>query len=144
MRRIGPEGARGSPGDVMVELLHCASCVHLAPIIREMEGLQPTLSTAIHDPRAPNLPTRNPLSLSAVRAMLLGSGELGKEVLIAPQRGFGGKPSRWTVTTTPQVSKWAHHSRTIAMNDPEQLRAPDLAVKSPIWSCPRSKPSLHR
>lgn len=50
-------------------------------------------------------PLGTPLSPSATRVMLLGSGELGKEVLIALQR-LGWKPSRWTATTTPPASRW--------------------------------------
>lgn len=74
-----------------------------------------------------------PLSPSAVRVMLLGSGELGKEVLIALQR-LGVETiavDRYDHAPGQQV---AHHSRTIAMNDPAQLRElilrekPDLVV----------------
>lgn len=74
-----------------------------------------------------------PLSPSALRVMLLGSGELGKEVLIALQR-LGVETiavDRYDHAPGQQV---AHHSRTIAMNDPAQLRElilrekPDLVV----------------
>ena len=80
-----------------------------------------------------NKPIGTPLSASATRVMLLGSGELGKEVLIALQRlgvetiavdRYGNAPGQ-------QV---AHHARTITMSDPVQLRAlieaerPDLVV----------------
>jgi len=63
-----------------------------------------------------------PLSVAAVRVMLLGSGELGKEVLIALQR-LGVETiavDRYANAPGQQV---AHHARTIAMDDPAQLRA---------------------
>jgi len=63
-----------------------------------------------------------PLSGAALRVMLLGSGELGKEVLIALQR-LGVETiavDRYENAPGQQV---AHHARTIAMNDPAQLKA---------------------
>jgi phosphoribosylglycinamide formyltransferase 2 len=63
-----------------------------------------------------------PLSPSATKVMLLGSGELGKEVLIALQR-LGVETiavDRYENAPGQQV---AHHARTIAMSDPEQLKA---------------------
>lgn len=63
-----------------------------------------------------------PLSPSATRVMLLGSGELGKEVLIALQR-LGVETiavDRYDHAPGQQV---AHHARTIAMSDPQALRA---------------------
>ena len=74
-----------------------------------------------------------PLSPSATKVMLLGAGELGREVLIALQR-LGVETiavDRYENAPGQQV---AHHSRTIAMTDPEQLKAlieaekPDLVV----------------
>jgi len=74
-----------------------------------------------------------PLSPSATRVMLLGSGELGKEVLIALQR-LGVETiavDRYANAPGQQV---AHHARTITMSDPGQLKAlieaerPDLVV----------------
>src|ERR1035437_9118071 len=74
-----------------------------------------------------------PLSHHATRVMLLGSGELGKEVLIALQR-LGVETiavDRYDNAPGQQV---AHHARTIAMSDPAQLKAlieaekPDLLV----------------
>ncbi|WP_298835237.1 formate-dependent phosphoribosylglycinamide formyltransferase [uncultured Piscinibacter sp.] len=62
-----------------------------------------------------------PLSPTATKVMLLGSGELGKEVLIALQR-LGVETiavDRYENAPGQQV---AHHARTIAMSDPEQLR----------------------
>ncbi|MBI5926018.1 MAG: formate-dependent phosphoribosylglycinamide formyltransferase [Aquabacterium sp.] len=67
------------------------------------------------------LPLGTPLSPSAARVMLLGSGELGKEVLIALQR-LGVETiavDRYDNAPGQQV---AHHSRTITMSDPAQLR----------------------
>ena len=74
-----------------------------------------------------------PLSPHATKVMLLGSGELGKEVLIALQR-LGVETiavDRYENAPGQQV---AHHARTLAMSDPAQLRAlierekPDLVV----------------
>lgn len=73
------------------------------------------------------------LSPRATRVMLLGSGELGREVLIALQR-LGVETiavDRYQNAPGHQV---AHHARVISMSDPEQLRAlietekPDLVV----------------
>ena len=63
-----------------------------------------------------------PLSPSATRVMLLGSGELGKEVLIALQR-LGVETiavDRYDNAPGHQV---AHHARTITMSDPQALKA---------------------
>ena len=63
-----------------------------------------------------------PLSPHATRVMLLGSGELGKEVLIALQR-LGVETiavDRYDHAPGQQV---AHHARTITMSDPAQLKA---------------------
>jgi phosphoribosylglycinamide formyltransferase 2 len=74
-----------------------------------------------------------PLSPSATRVLMLGSGELAKEVLIALQR-LGVETiavDRYDNAPGHQV---AHHQRTITMSDPEQLRAlieaerPDVVV----------------
>ncbi len=62
-----------------------------------------------------------PLSPSATKVMLLGSGELGKEVLIALQR-LGVETiavDRYNNAPGQQV---AHHARTITMSDPAQLK----------------------
>ena len=78
-------------------------------------------------------PLGTPLSPSALRVMLLGAGELGKEVLIALQR-LGVETiavDRYENAPGQQV---AHHAHTITMSDPEQLRAliereqPDIVV----------------
>ncbi|HEV8311996.1 MAG TPA: formate-dependent phosphoribosylglycinamide formyltransferase [Burkholderiaceae bacterium] len=69
-----------------------------------------------------------PLSPSATRVMLLGAGELGKEVLIALQR-LGVETiavDRYEHAPGQQV---AHHARTIAMSDPDALRALILAER---------------
>lgn len=63
-----------------------------------------------------------PLSPTATKVMLLGSGELGKEVLIALQR-LGVETiavDRYDHAPGQQV---AHRSHTIAMSDPAQLKA---------------------
>jgi len=74
-----------------------------------------------------------PLSPNATRVMLLGSGELGKEVIIALQR-LGVETiavDRYDKAPGQQV---AHHARTVVMSDPALLRAlieeekPDLVV----------------
>ncbi|APW45339.1 formate-dependent phosphoribosylglycinamide formyltransferase [Rhodoferax antarcticus] len=62
-----------------------------------------------------------PLSPNATKVMLLGSGELGKEVIIALQR-LGVETfavDRYEHAPGQQV---AHHSRTITMTDPAMLR----------------------
>ncbi|RZI85165.1 MAG: formate-dependent phosphoribosylglycinamide formyltransferase [Rubrivivax sp.] len=69
-----------------------------------------------------------PLSPAATRVMLLGAGELGKEVLIALQR-LGVETiavDRYDHAPGQQV---AHHARTITMSDAEQLRALILAER---------------
>ncbi len=69
-----------------------------------------------------HLPLTTPLQPHSTRVMLLGSGELGKEVLIALQR-FGVETiavDRYEHAPGQQV---AHRAHTIAMNDPAQLRA---------------------
>ncbi|MDA2892682.1 formate-dependent phosphoribosylglycinamide formyltransferase [Mycolicibacterium sp. BiH015] len=74
-----------------------------------------------------------PLSPRATKVMLLGSGELGREVLIALQR-LGVETiavDRYANAPGQQV---AHHARTITMSDPDALTAlieaerPDLVV----------------
>jgi phosphoribosylglycinamide formyltransferase 2 len=74
-----------------------------------------------------------PLSPNATRVMLLGSGELGKEVIIALQR-LGVETiavDRYDNAPGQQV---AHHARTIVMSDPALLEElieeeqPDLVV----------------
>jgi phosphoribosylglycinamide formyltransferase 2 len=77
-------------------------------------------SLSLFEPTMTTLGT--PLSPSATRVMLLGSGELGKEVLIALQR-LGVETiavDRYENAPGHQV---AHHSRTITMSDPDQLKA---------------------
>lgn len=63
-----------------------------------------------------------PLTPHATKVMLLGSGELGKEVLIALQR-LGVETiavDRYEHAPGQQV---AHHARTVTMSDPAQLKA---------------------
>ena len=82
---------------------------------------------------APAQAHRNPAVPQATRVLLLGSGELGKEVLIALQR-LGVETiavDRYDHAPGHQV---AHHARTVTMSDPAALRAlieaerPDLVV----------------
>jgi len=75
-----------------------------------------------------------PLSPSATRVMLLGAGELGKEVLIALQR-LGVETiavDRYDNAPGQQV---AHHARTITMSDPAQLQAL-IESEKPDWVVP--------
>ncbi len=75
-----------------------------------------------------------PLSSSATKVMLLGSGELGKEVLIALQR-LGVETiavDRYDNAPGQQV---AHHARTITMSDPAQLKAL-IEAEQPDWVVP--------
>ncbi len=78
-------------------------------------------------------PLGTPNTPNATRVMLLGAGELGKEVLIALQR-LGVETiavDRYEGAPGQQV---AHHARTIAMSDADALRKlilderPDLVV----------------
>ena len=85
------------------------------------------MSTAPVIPDTPATPVRvlalgTPLSPSAARVMLLGSGELGKEVLMALQR-LGVET--WAVDRYAQAPghQVAHHACTIAMTDGPALRA---------------------
>jgi phosphoribosylglycinamide formyltransferase 2 len=75
-----------------------------------------------------------PLSPSATRVMLLGSGELGKEVLIALQR-LGVETiavDRYEHAPGQQV---AHRAHTIAMSDPAALKAL-IEREKPDWVVP--------
>ena len=78
-------------------------------------------------------PIGTPLSPNATRVMLLGSGELGKEVLIALQR-LGVETMAVDRYANAPGQQVAHHARTITMSDPVALRAlieaekPDLVV----------------
>ena len=75
-----------------------------------------------------------PLSPTATKVMLLGAGELGKEVLIALQR-LGVETiavDRYHNAPGQQV---AHHSRTITMSDPAALRAL-IEAEKPDWVVP--------
>ena len=86
------------------------------------------MSTTPNPSQAHTLSLGTPLSPAATRVMLLGSGELGKEVLIALQR-LGVETiavDRYDHAPGQQV---AHHSRTITMSDADQLRALILAEK---------------
>jgi len=84
---------------------------------------------------APKLPSiGTPLSPVATRVMLLGAGELGKEVLIALQR-LGVETiavDRYDGAPGQQV---AHRAHTLAMSDADALRALILAER-PDWVVP--------
>ena len=73
-------------------------------------------------PRKPSARLGTPLSSSALRVMLLGAGELGKEVIIALQR-LGVETiavDRYADAPGMQV---AHRSHVVAMTDGPALRA---------------------
>nr|WP_145549266.1 formate-dependent phosphoribosylglycinamide formyltransferase [Variovorax boronicumulans] len=75
-----------------------------------------------------------PLSPHATRVMMLGSGELGKEVLIALQR-LGVETiavDRYDNAPGQQV---AHRAHTIAMSDPAALKAL-IEKEKPDWVVP--------
>ena len=63
-----------------------------------------------------------PLSPNATKVMLLGSGELGKEVLIALQR-LGVETIAVDRYDNAPGQQLAHHTRTITMSDPAQLKS---------------------
>jgi phosphoribosylglycinamide formyltransferase 2 len=63
-----------------------------------------------------------PLSSHATKVMLLGSGELGKEVLIALQR-LGVETIAVDRYDNAPGQQLAHHARTITMSDAAQLKA---------------------
>jgi phosphoribosylglycinamide formyltransferase 2 len=63
-----------------------------------------------------------PLSACSTRVMLLGAGELGKEVLIALQR-LGVETMAVDRYQNAPGQQVAHHARTITMSDPAQLKA---------------------
>jgi len=74
-----------------------------------------------------------PLSPNATKVMVLGSGELGREVVIALQR-LGVETIAVDRYQNAPAQQVAHHARTITMSDPDQLKAlieadkPDLVV----------------
>lgn len=83
-------------------------------------GIPATQRSTSH--AAPNLEFGTPLSPQALRVMLLGSGELGKEVTIALQR-LGVEViavDRYADAPAHQV---AHHAHVIDMADPDAIRA---------------------
>lgn len=75
-----------------------------------------------------------PLSPSATKVMLLGSGELGKEVLIALQR-LGVETMAVDRYDNAPGQQVAHHARTITMSDPTQLKAL-IEAEQPHWVVP--------
>src|SRR5664279_951696 len=98
-----------------------AEPIIIAPRIRLRTTIILRCNNPAQSPRTP-MYIGTPLSPTATRVMLLGSGELGKEVIIALQR-LGVETiavDRYADAPGQQV---AHHARTIAMNDPQQLQA---------------------
>jgi len=80
---------------------------------------------------SPFLPLGTPLTPAATRVMLLGAGELGKEVIVALQR-LGVEVvavDRYADAPGQQV---AHRSRTVAMTDRDALKAVIEAEKPHI------------
>jgi len=84
-------------------------------------------------PRPDSITIGTPLKSSAVKVMLLGSGELGKEVVIELQR-FGIEVIAVDRYDNAPAMQVAHRSHTISMLDEKALRAviykekPDLIV----------------
>src|SRR3954464_10814972 len=75
-----------------------------------------------------------PLTPHATKVMLLGSGELGKEVLIALQR-LGVETIATDRYENAPGQQVAHHARTITMSDPAALRAL-IEAEKPIFVVP--------
>ncbi len=75
-----------------------------------------------------------PLSPHATKVMLLGSGELGKEVLIALQR-LGVETIAVDRYANAPGQQLAHRAHTIAMSDPAQLKAL-IEAEKPDWVVP--------
>jgi phosphoribosylglycinamide formyltransferase 2 len=67
-------------------------------------------------------PLATPLSGAALRVLLLGAGELGKEVIIALQR-LGVEVTAADRYPNAPGHQVAHHKRVFNMADPAQLRA---------------------
>ena len=72
----------------------------------------------------------------ATKVMLLGSGELGKEVSIALQR-LGVETIATDRYDNPPGQEVAHHARTITMSGPVQLKT--LTEKKAIYLFERIK-----
>ena len=68
---------------------------------------------------------------------MLGSGELGKEVLIALQRL--GVETIAVNHSTNAPGRVAHHARTITMSDPAQLKAL-IEAEKPMLVVPKNEP----
>ena len=101
--------------------------------VRVPAALVPFVGAEVLEPPQPMTTIGTPLSPTATKVMLLGSGELGREVVIALQR-LGVETiavDRYDNAPGQQV---AHHARTITMSDPDQLKAlieaerPDIVV----------------
>ncbi|HEY8719721.1 formate-dependent phosphoribosylglycinamide formyltransferase [Pengzhenrongella sp.] len=76
-------------------------------------------------------PLGTPYSPSAIRVMLLGAGELGKEVVIALQR-LGVETIAVDSRPNAPGHQVAHHARTVDMSDPDALRALILAERPDV------------
>ena len=87
-----------------------------------------------------------PLSANAIKVMLLGSGELGKEVAISLQR-FGVEVIAVDRYANAPAHQVAHRAHVINMSNADELRAIILAEK-PHFIVPEieaiSNPSFSR
>src|SRR5437879_4696786 len=75
-----------------------------------------------------------PLTKHAKKMMLLGSGELGKEVIIEAQR-LGVETIAVDRYANAPAMQVAHRSYVINMLDPQQLRA-IIEAEQPDWIVP--------
>ena len=83
-----------------------------------------------------------PLSPSATRLLMLGAGELGKEVVIEAQR-LGVEVIAVDRYPNAPAMQVAHRSHVLDMLDPQALR--ELVMRErPTSSCPRSRRSRLR
>src|SRR5690606_36414776 len=89
-------------------------------------GVQFPFPTDVYESRMTTLGT--PLSPSATRVMLLGAGELGKEVLIALQR-LGVETIAVDRYEHSPGQQEAHHAHTIDMNESGHLQTLYVAIK---------------
>ena len=87
-------------------------------------------------------PFGTPRTDTAIRLMLLGSGELGKEVAIEAQR-FAVEVIAVDRYANAPAMQVAHRSHVIDMLDGAALRTL-IESKNPIWSCRKSRRSTRR
>ncbi len=101
--------------------------------VRVPEALVPFVGAEVLEPVVSMTTIGTPLSPDATKVMLLGSGELGREVVIALQR-LGVETIAVDSYDNAPGHQVAHHARTITMSDPNQLKAlieaerPDVVV----------------